>query len=430
MTSKLFRAYWLTCISMIFAAAASATTIILPTDAQLIAKSPVIVAGTVLRSNPVAIGDKIWTETTLEIDRTFKGGIAGEITIRELGGVIDDRLTKIFGAPEYMPGECVLAFLTPTPRGDFQTIDLYVGKFSEQRTLSGSRIWKRDDVTADVALVDRDFKPIEARNVQREAVGFEQYVIDRVAGGEGSINYGVENPLLESDITTASGRIAPEFTLISEPSIYRWFAFDRGNTVRWYSYGTQTGYTGGGVNEISTAMSAWTGYASALIRYSYAGAGSGSPSPSSQTNGINEIEFNDPLQEISGSWNPRTGGVVGVGGFNGVSNGGNWTSTFTADSSHTQGTFRAFEITEAFLAIQDGVAPTAGIPSSELAEIVAHEFGHTLGLGHSTDSTALMYPSVTGLGASLRADDQVAARWLYPSGSAPAPPPTVTVPVA
>ena len=408
--------------------AASATTIILPTDEQLIEKSPVIVAGTIVRSSPVLIGDKVWTETILSIDRAFKGTIDGEISIREIGGAIDDRITKVFGAPEYAPGERVLAFLTPTPRGDFQTVDLYVGKFSEQRTLAGSRIWHRDDVTADVALVDRDFKPIQARNVQRDAIGFEQYVADRVAGRQGSNNYGVENPLLERDVL-ASSRIAPEFTLISEPTIYRWFAFDRGKTVPWYSYGTQPGYTNGGVGEVQTAMGVWTGYSSALIRYSYAGAQSGSPAPSSQTNGINEVEFNDPDQEIAGSWNRSTGGVVGLGGFNGVASGGNWTSTFTADSSHIQGTFRAYEISEAFLAIQDGVSPTAGIPSATLAEILAHEFGHTLGLGHSTDSTALMYPSVTGLGASLRTDDQLAARWLYPNGSAP-PPPTVTIPTA
>ena len=63
------------------------------------------------------------------------------------------------------------------------------------------------------------------------------------------------------------------------------------------------------------------------------------------------------------------------------------------------------------------MTPSAGISSTTLAEIVAHEFGHTLGFGHSTDSTALMYASVTGVGPSLRADDQVAARWLYPSGT-------------
>src|SRR5581483_9688453 len=71
----------------------------------------------------------------------------------------------------------------------------------------------------------------------------------------------------------------------------------------------------------------------------------------------------------------------------------------------------------------------AGISSSTLAEIVAHEFGHTLGFGHSSDATALMYATVSPGGPSLRADDQVAARWLYPNGT-PAPPPAASAPAA
>jgi PKD repeat protein len=431
---KHFRVYWPTCVLLLFVSAALATTIVLPTDEQLIRKSPVIVEGTVISSMPVLRGEGIWTETKLAVDRTIKGDAAGELTIREIGGEIGGRITKIFGTPVYTPGERVMAFLTPTPRGDYQTIDLFIGKFSEQRAANGRRLLVREDTAGDVALLDSSFQPIASKNVQRDATVFESYVTDRAAGRDSATSYGVANPVLERDLASAmsntTGRvIKPEFTLISEGTVYRWNAFDGGGSASWYSFGTQPGYTGGGVTEIQQAMNAWDSYSAAKIKYVYAGAGSGSPGGLSTPNGVNEVLFNDPKNEISGTFNPSTGGVVGQGGFNGVSGSMNWTAPFDADSTHTAQTYHAYIISEGNLVIQDGVTPSAGISSSTLAEIVAHEFGHTLGFGHSADSTALMYASVSGGGPVLRTDDQLAARWLYPNGSG-SPPPPPTVPAA
>jgi len=413
---------------------ANATTIVMPSDEQLVTKAPVIVTGTVVSSSPVDRGQKIWTETIVRLSGVLKGNVGGEtVTVREVGGVIGERITKIFGAPEYHAGESVLLFLTPTPRGDYQTVDLYVGKMTGEKTMSGTPLWVRHDETGDVALVDADFRPIHARNVQRQAASFERFVADRVAGRKAQSNYGIENPVLAPRAAPHDARnglaVSDNFTLISEPTIYRWFTFESGGSARWYSYGTQPGYSGGGTSEVQTAMSAWDNYSAAKINYVYSGAGSGAMGGLNAPNGTNEVLFNDPLSEIAGSWNPSTGGVVGVGGFNGVSSGGSWTSPFTADGSHTQGTFHAYNITEGNLVIQDNVQPSQGLSSARLAEIICHEFGHTLGLGHSTDNTALMYPSVTGLGPSLRADDQTAARWLYPNGAVVNPPPT-SVPAA
>src|SRR5258706_584137 len=240
---KHFRVYWQTCVLLLLASAASATTIVLPTDDQLIRKSPVIVEGTVISSMPVLRGEGIWTETKLAVDRTIKGDAAGELTIREVGGEIDGRITKIFGTPVYTPGERVMAFLTATPRGDYQTMDLFIGKFSEQRAANGRRLLVRDDAVGDVALLDSSFRPIEAKNVQRDATAFESYVTDRVAGRQSATSYGVANPVLERDLAPATSRagglvVKPEFTLISEGTVYRWSAFDGGGSAAGFSYGT------------------------------------------------------------------------------------------------------------------------------------------------------------------------------------------------
>ena len=428
--------YWQTCVyavlvAVLFLPVASATTIVMPTDEQLIVKSPVIIEGTVVSSVPVQIGTRIWTETQVNVERSIKGDASDTVTIREIGGVLGDHFTKIFGAPEYSAGERVLLFLTPTPRGDYQTTDLFLGKFTADQTLDGRAMWIRHDETAGSVLLDSDFRPIHAGNIQRDASGFEQFVIDRVGGRTGAKNYGVENPMLRSVIHDGGGeRFKPSanFTLLDDPTIYRWFNFDSGGSAGWYSYGTQPGYTGGGVNEIKTAMNAWTSYSAATIKYTYIGSettGGGM----NVNNGRNEVLFNDPFGDISGAWNPSTGGVVGLGGINGISGTGSFTAGFTYDAAHTAGVHsNVYKISEANLTIQDNVSSSTGIPSATLAEIVAHEFGHTLGFGHSTDSTALMYPTVTGIGPSLRADDQTAARWLYGNGSST--PPAGTAPNA
>ena len=437
------KVYWLTCIlTLLFASIAGATTIVMPTDEQLISKAPLIVEGTVLHSTAVDRGSAIWTETTVSVARVIKGELPvasdqlpgqpatgnrqQEITIREIGGLLDDRITKVFGAPEYREGEHVLLFLNPTPRGDYQTVDLYVGKFAEETTLAGERLWARHDDAGDVTLLDRDFNPLAPSHIQRDAVNFEQYIGDRIAGRAGVRNYDVVNPVVVAP--KQAFRVAPDFSMISEPAIYRWFAFQNGSSVKWYSNGTQPGYTDGGVSETQTAINVWSGYSQALIRYTYSGTTTtlgGLNAP----NGVNEILFNDPKAEISGSWNRATGGVVGQGGFNGVTGAQTWNAPFTADAAHTQRAYTAYNITEGNLTIQDNVSSTTGISSATLAEIIAHEFGHTLGFGHSLDNTALMYASVSPGGPSLRGDDQVAARWLYPNGSV-TPPPAVTVPAA
>src|SRR3954463_15896975 len=223
---KHFRVYWPTCVFLLLASAASATTIVLPTDDQLIRKSPVIVEGTVISSAPVLRGDGIWTETKLAVDRTLKGDVPTELTIREVGGEIDGRITKIFGSPVYQPGERVMAFLTPTARGDYQTIDLFVGKFSEERAANGRRFLVRDDAAGDVLLLDASLQPIETKNMQRDATAFESYVTDRVSGREGVKTYGVANPVLERDVAKSSVKssmnsrvIKPEFTLLSEGTV-------------------------------------------------------------------------------------------------------------------------------------------------------------------------------------------------------------------
>jgi PKD repeat protein len=401
-----------------FAASSSiATTIVMPSDRELIEKSPVIVVARVVTSAPVERNGGIWTETTLAVERTIRGDAVGEIVVREVGGVLGERVNVVFGSPLYGAGQRVLAFLGPTPRGDFQTVDLFVGKFTERRTVDGERIWHRADQRIGTHILDADFRAAVPSPAQRDGESFERYIAEVLEGGVPGERYWVHRPQLAPDI-------AADFTLIDEPNLYRWFAFDDGASVTWRHTGAQTGYTSGGVGELQSGMNAWSGYSSAKIRFVYGGASASTPGGLQIPNGINEVMFGDPKNEIQGSWTGGSG-VVGKGGFNSLKGFRSWTSPFAADAAHPARTYTGVgDIAEGNLVIQDGVSPAAGIPSALLAEIIAHEFGHALGFGHSSDAGALMWAQVNSGGPSLRADDQLAARWLYPNSSGGGPAPT------
>jgi Matrixin len=131
--------------------------------------------------------------------------------------------------------------------------------------------------------------------------------------------------------------------------------------------------------------------------------------------------FNDPGDEIAGSFNCALGGVLAFGGP--------W-----FDSS-IRGTFNAttyIRSAGADIVVNDGVSCFLDNDPLAARELFAHELGHTLGLAHSSENSlepnatlrdALMYFAVhnDGRGASLRTDDLAGIRSLY-LAAAPAKP--------
>jgi PKD repeat protein len=401
---------------LMIGAPATATTLVLASDERLVDRSDLVAIGRVTRTEVVDSARGIWTLSEIAVEQTLKGTHRSAITVSEPGGSTDSRLAVVFGAPQYQPGERVLVFLVLDDFGAYRTTDMIAGKFTEGITADGRGLWNRELDRLGVRVIENGTGvQAHARNPGGRMAGeMEEFIRARASGLPADAPKPVET-------SSPKDRVSPDFALISEPTIYRWFAFQDGKTVSWHSHGTQPGYSNGGTAELQSGMKAWTSYSAARILYSYAGQRTGSPGGLTSADGVNEVLFNDPLGEIPGKWN-GSDGVVGTGGFNAVIGPKSWTSPFAADATHVQKTWSAFDIVEGNLVIQDGVSPAGGISSSSLAEILAHEFGHTLGLGHSADSLALMHATLQDLGVFLRSDDQLAARWLYPAGGGSQPP--------
>jgi hypothetical protein len=96
-------------------------------------------------------------------------------------------------------------------------------------------------------------------------------------------------------------------------------------------------------------------------------------------------------------------------------------TTFSTDANAVAGVGQFYTsngtITKAYVILnaQSGASANVGTMNSDTAAaVVAHELGHALGLGHSSDPNALMYYSLSRITLSLSQDDVDGISFLYP----------------
>lgn len=435
------RFVWIAACAALFAArSAMATSFVVPTDEEMVAKSKAIVIG-VVEGSYVQELEKNTIETVYEIrvERAPKGVMRPDELIRVVteGGVIGDRGVYVPAAARFRQGERVLVFLT-SARGQWHTTDLTLGKFKFVTSTAGERMVVRD--MEDVLGWDRAGRPHHEK--LRKEEGFLRFIDERVRGNRFATqsaapdNAAPEDYFVEASAVTLKPGTEQNFAIAPNAPFsgatytdwvnnqpIRWPNISAG--ITYYKRVDQNipGAADGGVSVIQGGLAAWTNECGSNINLIYGGT---TPTISQNFDTTHVVEFNDPQQRIAGSWTGS--GTIGI-------------AFMSFSSTHTFAGQTWWSISDGDVVFQDGYPATHGA----FATAMTHELGHTIGWRHSnqdyaTDgacnpatqectSAAIMNSSVSAAyGFTLQPWDVNAAQSVYPGGTcgSTCTPPSIT----
>jgi hypothetical protein len=429
---------------------AAATTFVRVSDADLVAQAPAIVVARVEARTPAA--GRAATEYRMRIEETLKGEVPAEIVVRVAGGGSGPLRLKVFGAPSFATGRRALLFLTPGGDGTWGVQHLFLGAFHE--AAAGDRRLAVRNLTGltEVRLRDGALERASTPEPVRDFDAFARWIANRVRAGSGGVGQASGYTVTGEEGARLRRAVEP-FNLFEDPDDgrnLRWFQFDTGGNVSFRADTTgQGGLASGGFTEFQTALAAWNAESTTPVDYRYAGKTSDrsglvadeppgcDPDPLTGDCGpdtLNSIVFGDPNNEIPGSFNCASGGVLAFGGP--------WYS-FSSQAFRGK---QYHPILFADIVVNDGLTCffTGSGGGKAAEELFGHELGHTLGLHHScgdpdlpdedcnnaASDAALMRAFVhdDGRGAQLGSDDRAGLQSLYQqAGGQPAAPTLLTV---
>ena len=400
------------------------TTAIVPPDDDMIIGARVIVRGRILsiESRFDEQQGRIFTYIKLKVQEVLKGQITErKIVIKELGGQVGDRLSVVYGNPEFALGEQVLMYLDTWKDGSLRTYQMFLGKFSivkDEKTGHEFAVRGTADEHVEVLPTDKG-KAGGVITDRMELSAYISMVKNRLAANEKPSRrfeqtYYSNVPTLASPpgyVSESGGEIHPQFTLLN---LSRWFEPDTGQPVP-YTLNPHASTDPDipplvvDAADIAAAANSWSTVQGCALRVSYAGnlddcyTNTGTP-------GINVVSNNCDGRN---SATPSCSGILAWGGYG---------ATYYSPIVISGTTFQ-YRITQGFVSCNPWAACNFSDHCS-VQFIVTHEMGHALGLAHSQYQQATMYAIAYQIArcAVIWTDDQDGIRFIYPgSGGGPGP---------
>ena len=394
----------------------------------MVDRSELIVFGQVLRATPAPEGRLPSTDFAVVVEEVLKGAIpGGTIIVRQPGGVGAGGVgMKVLGLPMLAEGDRVLLFLDRA-NDVYRPVELALGMFFEIRTGQTTVLMREPSLRGEVPLPADTAGAERARSrLPRDATRFRRWLADRAAGLERPADYFLADPL------GGPRSIARPFRVTRSPAecfhvglALRWQEFDRGQSVGMtVQSGGQPGVPGGGLSGVRAGMRAWNNVSGSRVNLVLHGT-SNREFPVADTDGVNSISYEDPFDEIEGSYRRGESGVLAIGHTFFYC--GSTTATHRTPGNES---VEALAIIESNVTTQDGYEQWVRFtpnPRKAHEEIMGHELGHVIGISHpcgdaasgpcdDVTNEALMRATAhgDGRGARLNSDDRAAARYLYP----------------
>jgi hypothetical protein len=392
--------------------AALATTAVVPRDDEMVVESRAIVTGRVIGlSTSVDVNsDLVYTYIRLEVNTVLKGKITEhEIVLKELGGETRDRGTLIFGMPRFEAGQEVLVYLNTWPDGSLRVHQGFLGKFNINRDASTGRVFVKRQLEGETVVIMagsvNGTKRSELEAYTRMVSGLMETNRKKMLAFEQRYYSAV--PLLAQPTDYQSkesgGEMTPMWAFLNPTTPSRWFEPDSNQPVVFYVNPTGAPSFLQMQDDMQAAMDAWS-KAGGSLRVTYGGATSGCGVQ--VADGANTISFNncDNYFAVSQSCS----GLLAVSGI---------VRYMPSQTKMIGGTRYAKAIESTLTFNPYGLCNFTN--RSQIQEVVTHEMGHALGLGHSSDSYATMsgYVHFDNRCASLMPDDVQGIKTIYPGGS-------------